>query len=573
MPRITLHGAPYQGRSRISSGQEAVNLYAESNQGDPTTPVPITWYGTPGSTLYSDPSFSRNVRQVYRTSLGTGAYVVIGPKVYFLDPSQTLTQIGTIADLPSRVSITDNGLTAVLVDGSTNGYAIDLVTNRFAPIVDPSFYGADYALFLDTFFVFNRPLTNQFYISLSEVTWGMLSGTAVGNNGIIVGGAAYVNGTYSNVPLTGGTGTGATATITVAGNTVTVVQLDNFGAGYLIGDILSASNVNLGGAGAGFTYTNTSFQLAFDPLDIAAKSGSPDPIVGIATVHQELWLIGALTTEIWIGTGAADFFFQQVQGAYINHGCSAQYSIADQDTIVFWLMQDRQGQFIVVMGQGYDISEISTPRLIKEFEAYTTTSDAIGFTYQVADHAFYALIFPTANKGWLYDLKTKWWNEWNWTDNNGNLNRPRANCCMFVYGSVVVGDWQNGRLLKLDPDVYTDVDVDRTPQPITRIKTFPHQIGAEFERVTYNSFDADMEAGTDPNMAETPLVFLSWSDDRGVTFQNPVPQTIGQTGQYLTTISWNRLGMARDRVFKLEWSAPVRTALNGGFTEVIGHKT
>ena len=82
-----------------------------------------------------------------------------------------------------------------------------------------------------------------------------------------------------------------------------------------------------------------------------------------------------------------------------------------------------------------------------------------------------------------------------------------------------------------------------------------------------------MEAGTDLNMAETPLVFLSWSDDRGVTFQNPVPQTMGQTGQYLTTISWNRLGMARDRVFKLEWSAAVRTALNGGFTEVIGHKT
>ena len=65
MPRIPLHGAPYQGRSIISSGQEAVNLYAESNQGDPTSPVPITWYGTPGSTLYSDPSFSRNVRQVY----------------------------------------------------------------------------------------------------------------------------------------------------------------------------------------------------------------------------------------------------------------------------------------------------------------------------------------------------------------------------------------------------------------------------------------------------------------------------------------------------------------------------
>jgi hypothetical protein len=54
-------------------------------------------------------------------------------------------------------------------------------------------------------------------------------------------------------------------------------------------------------------------------------------------VHRELWLIGALTTEVWIGTGAADFYFQEVQGAYINHGSSAAYSIASQDVLIFFL--------------------------------------------------------------------------------------------------------------------------------------------------------------------------------------------------------------------------------------------
>lgn len=78
--------------------------------------------------------------------------------------------------------------------------------------------------------------------------------------GAIVGGAAYVNGTYQQVPLTGGTGTRAKATVVVSGGAVVSVTLsgaqNSFGGlGYTAGDVLSASNANLGGAGAGFTVT------------------------------------------------------------------------------------------------------------------------------------------------------------------------------------------------------------------------------------------------------------------------------------------------------------------------------
>jgi hypothetical protein len=80
-------------------------------------------------------------------------------------------------------------------------------------------------------------------------------------------------------------------------------------------------------------------------------------------------LIGALTTEVWIGTGAADFYFQQVQGAYINHGSASQYSIASQDVLVFFIQQDGQGNGLVLQGNGYDVTEISTPRIVKEFKS------------------------------------------------------------------------------------------------------------------------------------------------------------------------------------------------------------
>jgi hypothetical protein len=71
--------------------------------------------------------------------------------------------------------------------------------------------------------------------------------------GAITGGSLYVNGSYTDVPLTGGSGFGATADITVAGGAVTVVTMVEPGAGYEVGDILSASNTNLGGAGSGFS--------------------------------------------------------------------------------------------------------------------------------------------------------------------------------------------------------------------------------------------------------------------------------------------------------------------------------
>jgi len=71
--------------------------------------------------------------------------------------------------------------------------------------------------------------------------------------GTITGGAGYVIGTYTNVTLTGGSGSGAKATVTVALGAVTAVTVTSRGAGYQVGNVLSASNTELGGTGAGFS--------------------------------------------------------------------------------------------------------------------------------------------------------------------------------------------------------------------------------------------------------------------------------------------------------------------------------
>jgi hypothetical protein len=64
-------------------------------------------------------------------------------------------------------------------------------------------------------------------------------------------GAGYTNGTYNNQALTGGTGTGATANIIVAGGVITSAVIYNPGQGYTVGDVLSAAIP----AGAGLVLT------------------------------------------------------------------------------------------------------------------------------------------------------------------------------------------------------------------------------------------------------------------------------------------------------------------------------
>jgi hypothetical protein len=75
----------------------------------------------------------------------------------------------------------------------------------------------------------------------------------VGSFGTIVGGSSYTNGTYTNVSLIGGTGTGAKATIVVSGGSVTSVTKTVAGSGYTIGDVLSALSGDIGGTGTGFS--------------------------------------------------------------------------------------------------------------------------------------------------------------------------------------------------------------------------------------------------------------------------------------------------------------------------------
>jgi hypothetical protein len=286
-------------------------------------------------------------------------------------------------------------------------------------------------------------------------------------------------------------------------------------------------------------------------------------------MHREIWLFGELTTEVWFNSGAADFTFQRMPGVYIEHGCAAKHSVAKIDLALFWLGRDLQGQGIVFAGRNYAADRVSTYALEAEIATYARIDDAVGFSYLQGGHAFYVMSFPTANKTWALDTTTQQWTQLAYMEATGSLSRHRAVSHAAYGGQNLVVDWQNGNLYALDPNAYTD-----NGNPILRVRSFPHLAGSDGNRMMFRQFIADMEVGAGlPGDSAPPEVRLRWSDDRGASWGNPVSASLGKVGEYLTSIQWQRLGYARDRVFELSWSAPVKTALNGAWVDVTRART
>lgn len=121
--------------------------------------------------------------------------------------------------------------------------------------------------------------------------------------GTPTGGSGGTDGAYTNVSLTGGLGSGATANITIAGGAVTVVTIVNKGLGYKFNDVLSATvggvtgfNVSVTAAGtlnggitdsdehwSHFIITNNSLAVSPFPTGISV-GGCNDCLVAQNTV-------------------------------------------------------------------------------------------------------------------------------------------------------------------------------------------------------------------------------------------------------------------------------------------------
>lgn len=160
--KLPLTTGAYQARSIIASAQRCVNLYIEKNPEG--SEFPTTHYLAPGLRLLGAAP-TKAFRALYAATNGE-LYAAVGASLYRVLSDWTFTHIGDLDSVAGPVSMIDNTITLVIVDGVANsGYTVDLSTHDFAKIVDDAFYGSPRVSILDDFLIFNQPGTRQFYIS------------------------------------------------------------------------------------------------------------------------------------------------------------------------------------------------------------------------------------------------------------------------------------------------------------------------------------------------------------------------------------------------------------------------
>lgn len=200
----------------------------------------------------------------------------------------------------------------------------------------------------------------------------------VKTTGTLTPGTGYATpGTYTNVSLTGGTGSGAKATIIVAGGVVTSVTITTAGSAYLVGDSLSASNTNLGGSGSGFaiavqTITGWSVTTISGTNTLTGGSLAPANLITVTVFKQRVWYVENNSMNVWYSGIQA---FQGVlsliplgqifkMGGYLMQMATWTVdNVSGMDDYAAFITSEGE----VAIYQGYDPTQISTWSLIGVF--------------------------------------------------------------------------------------------------------------------------------------------------------------------------------------------------------------
>ena len=329
-------------------------------------------------------------------------------------------------------------------------------------------------------------------------------------------------------------------------------------------------------------------------LSFASKDGSPDQLVALIVDHREVYLMGEASSEVWVDVGAFPFPFQRVPGTSTQHGIAAQFSVARLGDSFAYVSRNGRGQGQIMQMQGYKPTRIST-HAVEYSLVNQYIDDAIAWTYQLEGHEVYVVSFPTINITWAYDMASGMWHKWLYSNTDGTYSRHRGNCEAQFQGMVLVGDYANGKIYELDKSVYTDDGVNTR-----RLRRAPHLV-SDFQRQYFEEFQIQFQPGvgttglsvspfiyigtpyilyptatliipptqtvvigvaTLSNQTTTlPQAMLRWSDDGGSTWSKEHWTTIGALGKYQNRAIWRRLGQARDRVFEVVVSDPVKAVI------------
>ena len=284
----------------------------------------------------------------------------------------------------------------------------------------------------------------------------------------------------------------------------------------------------------------------WNALDFATAEGAPDDLVGLIVDHREIFLFGRASTEVWYNSGNADFPMERTPSGFIEIGLLSTHGVTKADNSVFFAAND----YTIRRLEGYTPVRISTHAVEQAIESYADKT-CYAMSWVEGGHTFVSFTFAAGT--WVYDVSTQLWHE----RQSYGYDNWRPVFALRAYDRLLVGDSQSNKIGELDYESFMEWD-----QPLVASCTAP-AIANENRVIRHSSLELVFEqgVGTATGQGSDPDVMLQWSDDGGRTWSNEYRRKLGKVGEYKKRVIFNRLGSARDRVYRYAISDPVRRTL------------
>ena len=317
--------------------------------------------------------------------------------------------------------------------------------------------------------------------------------------------------------------------------------------------------VNDNGTGS-FYLSALNDATSWDPADTATAESNPDDLTALIATHRELWLFGSQASEIWFNSGNADFPFEIYRGGAIEWGIQAPHSLAKADRTLFWLSQNQEGANMILAARGANPVVISTRDIETQISKITTTSDAVGWTYQQEGHTFYVLSFPSGDKTFVYDVSSSMWH----TRKSYGIGRWRAFGASNIGNIHYTGDYSTGQFYRMKLDTYSE---NGAVLERTRVTQMLHK---DRNRLRIDRLELDIETGVGTVVGQgvNPQIAMDYSRDGGHTWSSSKFRSLGAIGEYGTRVIWLALGIGRDWVFRFTVTDPVKVTMLGGYADI-----
>jgi hypothetical protein len=253
-------------------------------------------------------------------------------------------------------------------------------------------------------------------------------------------------------------------------------------------------------------------------LSFGKAEAKPDGLVRGVAWGGRMLLFGTETTEVWVDAGTTPFPLSR--NVVIPYGLAGPYCVAGHESGFgngpIWVANDNTVRTL----NGYATEKLSPPDLDGLIEKIIDKRELEATAYVARGHAYWQLSSPGWT--WVYDL-----NNGQWQERDSYLEpRSRIAGTIYAYSKWLTGDTLTGNIHEISSSAYDEVGSPlRLRVESGPVMDFPagEVVGrADF----YFSTGIGDALGPDPSGTK-PQVEVSWSDDGGLHWSNPVSRDLG----------------------------------------------